>query len=100
MLNLVEILKDCPKGTILWCPLFGPVTFVTINDSSLPISVKYQNEVTIIHGDKDRLCPLSYSIQFKEKYKNVHLEIIHGADHEFYDFFDELKKKVGVALNE
>ena len=62
--------------------------------------LKYHNEVTIIHGDKDRLCPLSYSIQFKAKYKNVHLEIIHGSDHEFYDFFDELKKKVGAALNE
>lgn len=62
--------------------------------------LKYHNEVTIIHGDKDRLCPLSYSIQFKEKYKNVHLDVIHDADHEFYDFFDELKVKVGESLNE
>lgn len=26
-LNLVEILKDCPKGTKLWSPLFGEVIF-------------------------------------------------------------------------
>ena len=31
-LNLVEILKDCPKGTKLWSPLFGPVEFDYIED--------------------------------------------------------------------
>ena len=35
-LNLVEILKDCPKGAKLYSPLFGEVEFVKIgNDSDI-----------------------------------------------------------------
>ena len=33
-LNLVEILKDCPKGTKLYSPLFGEVEFVKIDNDS------------------------------------------------------------------
>lgn len=32
-LNLVEILKDCPKGTELYSPMFGPVYFDSIKDT-------------------------------------------------------------------
>ena len=40
-LNLIEILKDCPRGTKLYSPLFGEVTFVGINeDMYYPIIVK------------------------------------------------------------
>ena len=40
-LNLVEILKDCPKGTKLYSTVFGEVEFDYIeNDSSNPINVK------------------------------------------------------------
>ena len=34
-LNLCEILKDCPKGTKLWSPVWGNVTLIQINDISL-----------------------------------------------------------------
>ena len=30
-INLCEILKDCPKGTKLWSPVWGDVTFETID---------------------------------------------------------------------
>ena len=30
-LNLCEILKDCPKGIKLWSPVWGRVTFYTID---------------------------------------------------------------------
>ena len=30
-INLCEILKDCPKGTKLWSPIWGDITFETIN---------------------------------------------------------------------
>ena len=33
-LNLVEILKDCPKGTKLYSPIFGEVKFEEINDNN------------------------------------------------------------------
>ena len=42
-LNLVEILKDCPKGTKLYSPVFGDVEFVKVcqNDSvDFPIEFK------------------------------------------------------------
>ena len=38
-LNLVEILKDCPKGTKLYSPVFGEVEFENINDIIGPIVV-------------------------------------------------------------
>ena len=38
-LNLVEILKDCPKGTKLYSPVFGEVEFESINDIIGPIVV-------------------------------------------------------------
>ena len=30
-INLCEMLKDCPKGTKLWSPIWGDITFETIN---------------------------------------------------------------------
>lgn len=34
-LNLCEILKDCPAGTKLWSPVWGNVTLMQINDTSI-----------------------------------------------------------------
>ena len=40
-LDLVEILKDCPKGTKLYSPIFGEVEFEEVNDDNPnPIVVK------------------------------------------------------------
>ena len=39
-LNLIEILKDCPKGTKLYSPLFGEVEFQNVTDGIIfPITV-------------------------------------------------------------
>lgn len=40
-INLVEILKDCPKGTKLYSSIFGEVNFIGIvnDDDNHPISV-------------------------------------------------------------
>lgn len=41
-LDLTKILKDCPKGTKLYSPLFGEVTFVGIDEGhSYPIDIEY-----------------------------------------------------------
>lgn len=46
-LDLTKILKDCPKGTKLYSPLFGEVTLNSINpDFKYPIEV-------MIDGDDD-----------------------------------------------
>ena len=40
-LNLIEILKDCPKGTKLYSTIFGDVKFEEINENRLhPIIVR------------------------------------------------------------
>lgn len=41
-LNLVEILKDCPKGTKLYSTIYGDVELgeVRINDNAYPIEIK------------------------------------------------------------
>lgn len=39
-LNLCEILKDCPKGTKFWSPIWGDVVLKEIKDgSSIPIKL-------------------------------------------------------------
>ena len=44
-LNLVEILKDCPKGTKLYSTIHGEVEFERLKDGSdYPVLVKIKNE--------------------------------------------------------
>ena len=44
-INLVEILKDCPKGTKLYTPLAGDVVFYEIEEKdNFPIRVKLDKE--------------------------------------------------------
>ena len=44
-LDLTKILKDCPKGTKLYSPLYGDVELVKVHlhDENLPIEVKLQS---------------------------------------------------------
>ena len=44
-IDLTKILKDCPKGTTLYSPIFGDVIFERIDDNGqYPIIVKYKSE--------------------------------------------------------
>ena len=45
-LNLVEILKDCPKGTKLYSPIYGDVELVKVylHTENFPIEVKLQSK--------------------------------------------------------
>lgn len=48
-LNLVDILKDCPKGTKLYSTIYGEVEFVKIIDSNeYPIKYSHKNTKDII----------------------------------------------------
>jgi hypothetical protein len=43
-LNLVDILKDCPKGTKLYSTIFGEVEFIEILvNNEYPIKCRYKN---------------------------------------------------------
>ena len=45
-INLCEILKDCPKGTILYSPLAGEVEFYNIEgNGNLPIRVMLKGDL-------------------------------------------------------
>ncbi len=48
-LNLVEILKDCPKGTKLYSPLFGDVYFQKISHSN---AISFSIIVKTATGDR------------------------------------------------
>ena len=39
-LNLVEILKDCPKGTKLYSPVYGDVELVDVYQDNVPYPIK------------------------------------------------------------
>lgn len=39
-LNLVEILKDCPKGTKLYSPIYGDVELVNVSQDNVPYPIK------------------------------------------------------------
>lgn len=53
-LNLVEILKDCPKGTKLYSTLYGEVTFDKIEeDRGYPITFTINNREDIISVASD-----------------------------------------------
>lgn len=49
-LNLVEILKDCPKGTKLYSTIFGEVKFGFIEDNSI-----YPIVLILLNGDHEYL---------------------------------------------
>lgn len=56
--NLVEILKDCPKGTKLYSTVFGDVEFYKIDldsDSTLKIYVKIWAGVIVRFDDSGKL---------------------------------------------
>lgn len=39
-MNIAEILKDCPKGTKLYSPLFGEIKFEQITDNNIIVIFK------------------------------------------------------------
>ena len=46
-INLVEILKDCPKGTSLYSSILGEVIFERICAENFPIEVSYLDEYNL-----------------------------------------------------
>lgn len=49
-LDLIEILRDCPKGTKLYSPIYGDVELIKVrqhsNDSDYPIEIRLSNNST------------------------------------------------------
>ena len=58
-LNLVEILKDCPKGTKLYTTTYGDVEFIRVNqndDVYYPIEIKLSDDSINSVTTDGRLC--------------------------------------------
>ena len=52
-INLCQILKDCPKGTKLWSPIWGDITFETIDAfNSLVYVLKHKGVHIILNNGK------------------------------------------------
>lgn len=47
-LNLVKILKDCPKGTKLYSPMYGDVTLVGVYENE-----RHPIRINAIHNMED-----------------------------------------------
>lgn len=58
---------------------------------------KIKLPILIIHGKKDEDVPLEFSQKLVEKYKNIVLKIIPGANHKFNDFYSQQKLIVLTA---
>ncbi|MCR5279160.1 MAG: alpha/beta hydrolase [Lachnospiraceae bacterium] len=98
--------KYAIAGQILWYPAFvipddsrkrfekGDNTALGIqlapdfNETAMNIDVyniisEYTGPVLMIHGDEDKLVPISYSGKAQRVYKNAALTVLHGAGHGF-----------------
>lgn len=42
-INIAEILRDCPKGTRLYSPLFGKCEYIDVNNIIYPINIRTHN---------------------------------------------------------
>lgn len=88
-LNLVDILKDCPKGTKLYSTIYGDVEFESINeDKSHPIIVRIDDDHTEcfsidgkIYSFYDGECTLFPSREQRD-WSKFKLECLKAADAE------------------
>ena len=55
---------------------------------------KYKGKVLIVHGDKDETIPLSHAQKAAELYADAELVTIHGADHCFNGYAQQLASAV------
>ncbi len=73
-----------PDTTRLWNVPMGRSYFEEIRGlNPYKEIVKYKKPVLIVHGDMDRVVPLSYSQRAAKVYKKARLEVIEGAGHGF-----------------
>ena len=58
---------------------------------------RYKGPVQIIHGDQDRLVPISYSEKAHEAYRNSAFKVMPGAGHGFRGKVQE--EAIGIIKN-
>lgn len=86
-LNLVEILKDCPKNMQLYCPIFGNVYFQEIKDTGHAVLIKVVTS-----------CNTTYEFyhngKFNKYYKDSECLLFPSKENRDWTTFVAPKKKV------
>ena len=93
-LNIEEI----PAVHSVWNVPLGKSFFETLHSFNVFEHIgKYQKDILIIHGDKDKIVPLEYSIRANEIYTNSKLKIFQNEGHGFSDISAE--KTINIIVN-
>ncbi|MBP3594902.1 MAG: alpha/beta hydrolase [Lachnospiraceae bacterium] len=75
---------DIPEELEFWGMKLGHDFFESIHGYDVFSKVgKYENNVLIMHGDKDPIVAMGYSERMVESYKKVRLEVFEGEGHGF-----------------
>lgn len=92
MINLVNILKHCPKGTRLYSPIYGEVTFtrISIINTILCKATKSNGEITSV--DFNRLG------RFSGEFSNAECVLFPSKDQRDWDKFRIPAKKGDIMM--
>lgn len=68
MINIAEILKNCPEGTELYSPIFGECTLKQVFKSNIYVLVKCNNDVALFnkYGQYDNYMEECLLFPFKD----------------------------------
>lgn len=86
-LNLVEILKDCPKGTKLYSPVCGECVLGDIEGDCYPI------RVTFIKGSKEDFCHFTKEGRYFENVESSECVLFPSKDNRDWSTFKAAKPK-------
>ncbi|MGN0089947.1 MAG: hypothetical protein ACI36Z_03195 [Alloprevotella sp.] len=88
-LNLIEMLKDCPKGTSLYSTIYGAVSLVRIEpDEAYPIVIEVRDD----NGLND-IIEYSKDGKFLNSYKNSEVTLFPSCENRDWATFNPKKIK-------
>ena len=115
--------KDLVKGLILWYPAFvipddSRVRYEKGDDTCFDVDISpdfnraamnidvfavipaYKGPVKIIHGDRDEIVPLEYSVRAVKVYDNAELVVINGAGHGYEGADSDKARRLSIDFIE
>jgi len=89
---------DIPDIHKVWEVPLGKCFFETLHNFNVFEHIgNYQKNVLIIHGDKDEIVPLEYSVKANEIYINSELQVFEGEGHGFSDI--GVKETINIIMD-
>ncbi len=75
-------LEDIPEAVDFWGLRLGRAYFASIHGFDVFANIgKYDRNVLIVHGDRDEIVPLSYSVRAQKVYPHAELYVLPGEGH-------------------